>query len=124
MTSNTSIKTVDFRIEDGILRSSFNTDQLNLSQAKEIVAYRKEVTAGQIFPVLIDNMSVKRIAKNTRDFLSSTEAVEGISATAIITDNTFKRSLVNFFLLIASPPFPTRMFTNEADALIWLNEYR
>jgi hypothetical protein len=31
--------------------------------------------------------------------------------------------MANFFLRVSNPPFPTRLFDNEASALAWLQEF-
>jgi hypothetical protein len=31
--------------------------------------------------------------------------------------------MANFFLSVSKPPFPTRMFDDEASALAWLQEF-
>ena len=44
-------------------------------------------------------------------------------AQAIIVDSPVSRLIGSFFLGLNKPPFPTKLFTSEADAVEWLKGY-
>ena len=46
-----------------------------------------------------------------------------IVALAIFADSPASRVIGNIFLTVNKPIFPTRIFTDEGDALDWLEDY-
>jgi hypothetical protein len=60
------------------------------------------------------------MSKDARDYLGSSEGVLGLIAIAILTETILKEFLINFFLRVSRPPFPTRMFKDESKAKAWL----
>lgn len=51
------------------------------------------------------------------------EAHRYISARAIVCDTLSHRILGNFFIKIQKPPVPTKMFSTEEQALLWLEQF-
>jgi hypothetical protein len=43
---------------------------------------------------------------------------------AIIARNIIESTILNFFLKVERPPVPVRAFTNEEDAVKWINDIR
>ena len=46
-----------------------------------------------------------------------------IKALALITNSAISRMIANVFLTLKKPPYPTKMFTSEANAREWLRKY-
>jgi hypothetical protein len=49
---------------------------------------------------------------------------EIFKAIAFITHTALGRMLINLYLGMRSSPFPTRVFSNENEALSWLQQFR
>lgn len=45
-----------------------------------------------------------------------------VAGTAILTDSKISSSFANLYLRFSKPKVPTRLFTNEEEALRWLRE--
>lgn len=45
-----------------------------------------------------------------------------VAAAAILIDSKISSYFANIFLKFSKPKFPTRLFTNEEEALNWLQE--
>lgn len=45
-----------------------------------------------------------------------------VAAMAILVDSPVTRVVANFFVRVATPPYPVRLFTSTADAVQWLTE--
>lgn len=57
--------------------------------------------------------------KEARDYAAA-ETPGFIAALALITNSAFSRMMVNTYLVLKAPPFPTRLFTNRDQAREWL----
>jgi len=80
-----------------------------------------ELTGGRQSPLLVDVHDVgpqDRPARN--EFTSRGDLV---SAVALIVGSPLSRMMGNFFLGVSKPMAPTRLFDDEASALIWLGEF-
>ena len=112
------------RFEDHgkILYAWYKEGDFTLEIAKSIVAKRKSFTDQKQVKVLVKQLGLKGIKKDARSYLSSDEAVEGILAAAILSKNAFERHLANFFvgITVIRPKVPTRLFSDEKEALAWL----
>lgn len=74
-------------------------------------------------PVLAisDASQIKTIvAKDIRDYLASEEIVPICKASALLVGSGISKMVGNLFLTFSRPLFPTKIFTNEAKALEWL----
>ena len=98
---------------------------VDINIAKRIVSNRKEFTNNQPVKVLVMQAGLKGIKREARAYLSSDEAVDGIIAAAILSENAFQRHLANFFLAITviRPKVPTKLFSEEKEALKWLKTF-
>ncbi|HLG02131.1 MAG TPA: hypothetical protein VI731_00960 [Bacteroidia bacterium] len=61
--------------------------------------------------------------KEARDYAAE-ETPKFIQALALITNSTLSKFIANVFLQLKKPPYPTRLFTNEEDALQWLRQFK
>ncbi len=96
---------------------------IDRSVAIRIVKDRLLLQQGKAFLNFSDIRGVKSIDKAARNYL----AVEGsvlIKATALLVDNPLTDALSKFYLKASRPVIPTEVFTNEADALAFLETYR
>lgn len=57
-----------------------------------------------------------------RDYAGE-ETPKLVKALALITNSVISRMIANVFLTLKKPSYPTRMFTNEANAREWLRQY-
>jgi hypothetical protein len=46
-----------------------------------------------------------------------------LSAIALVVKTPLSRMIGNLFLTVSRPPFPVRLFDNEASALVWLEGF-
>jgi hypothetical protein len=114
---------VDLELKDGILFLTYKK-KITLEIAKEVVKLRKLFSEGGIYPMLISGTNVAFFEKEARDFLSSAEGVEGVSAGAIIGNSVFHIYLGNFFIKVSKPSIPAKLFTDREKALKWLEGFK
>jgi hypothetical protein len=88
--------------------------------ARENVAVTRELTAGQRRPVLVDLRAVRSQTAEARAYLAGPEATRVSLAVALLIASPLSRAIGNFYLGFNRPEVPTRLFTDEAAALLWL----
>jgi hypothetical protein len=64
------------------------------------------------------------LSKDGAKYATSVEGTKYSLAIAVISDNLAKKILVNFFLSINKPIVPTKGFSNQKDAFVWLSKFR
>lgn len=109
----------------GIVIGTYKKGPITLEIAKQVVTNRLKFSNYKPVPILINDIGLKSIEKDAREFLSSDAGIEGLIAGALVTDSTFGRHLANFFIRISvvKPKIPTRLFSNEDEAINWLRQF-
>ena len=114
----------NFVIQDEILIVTYKTGiQINQKIAGEIVSDRLSFTHHKKMPAMIISEGVVSIDKPARKYLASSEATEGLAATAIIVNSPFSRFLGNFFLEVNKTKMPVKIFSNIPRAKKWLHQF-
>lgn len=117
-------KWVKYTIKDGILCGLYKKNlSIDIEIAKEMVTERLALQNGKDYPVIFNVNGFKAPSKEARTYLA-TEGVKGISIGAIIVKNAAEKIILNFFFTIEKPSVPYKAFTNEEDAILWINEIR
>jgi hypothetical protein len=111
-------------IEDGVFRVKLFTERFDLSVAKTGVRERLSMCAGTSYPLLSDTRKVKHFDKDARAFLAHPDNMAGIRAGAFLINSQLQKILANFFIQFNKPPTPARLFTNEVEALSWLQQFK
>ena len=107
--------------EDGIFRGKARPGaNEDIEGARATIAHMRAVGGGRPLRFLMDIRAGRYVSREARAYLASAEAAEVIVAGALLVDSGVSRAIGNFFLRIAQPPRPTRLFTSEAEALAWL----
>lgn len=70
---------------------------------------------------LIDIRDMLFIDSKTRTYAAE-QYRPHVAAAAILIDSKISSYFANIFLKFSKPKFPTRLFTNENEAVIWLKE--
>ncbi len=126
--SSTSYQNELYKIEfkEGILFVTYISGPITLDVAKNLVLQRTKLTNNQPCPVLVNSVHVNEIDLNARSFLASEEGVKGLTAGAIVTNSIFTKHLANFFMNISfsKSKMPARVFSDEKDAIEWLNQFK
>jgi hypothetical protein len=73
-------------------------------------------------PVLVDSRAFSYFTDEVRAFYASKDRVKNISAMAVLINSLPTRLMGNFFIKINKPHFSTKLFTDEAEAVKWINK--
>ena len=92
-----------------------------LEDAVACVSATARVTGGRRSPVLVDMRDTGAQDRATR--AEWTHHNEVTAAVALIVGTPLSRMTGNLFVKIAKPPFPVRVFDQEASAVAWLRPF-
>jgi hypothetical protein len=79
------------------------------------------VTGGRRCPLLVNMMDTGPQDRKTR--AEWTRRSDLLSAVALVVGTPLSKVVGNLFLSVSKPPFPVRLFDNEASALTWLKGF-
>jgi len=110
--------------EDGIVRAVAPPGaEDTLAKARASLVQIGMACGGTPRPVLVDIRWIKSATLEARRFWSS-DALRGVvSAVALVVASPVSRVMGNFYIGINHMHVPTRMFTDEAEALAWLKDF-
>ena len=110
-----------WRREDGIVHCVFQRGTaLDLEEARRQMATIRELTGGQKAPMLVDITLATSADGPARDYFASEAAAAVTVGLAFIVGSAVSRVLGAFFVGLNKPPYPVKLFTDEAAAVEWL----
>lgn len=112
-------------VEDGILFSrNVGVEVIDLEEARLITeAFARLAPGGR--PLLVDLASPKGQTRGAREYFAKDPIhTQYYTAVALLVSNPISRVLANFFLGMNKPLRPTRLFTDKAEAIEWLQQFR
>lgn len=111
-------------VKDGIFFMHYEPlGLLELAIAEKIVQDRLAFKKGVAYPCLFDITKVRQSTKEARDYMAD-EGNDLVLASAILVTSPMLRMMANFFISVNKPKNPTRMFTDIASALEWLEQFK
>jgi len=124
MTIETSVAKVWIEA-DGIIRLHFKpTQQHSLNEAIQVVEAHNRLASGVPRGVIADIRHVTGGAdRSAREYYVSSESARLKTGMAMLVSSPMQRMLGNIFFRINKPPYPSRMFSNEEDAIHWLQGF-
>jgi hypothetical protein len=81
--------------------------------------YIKAKSNGKKVCWLSDISQAAAPTKEGRDFAAE-ETPKIVKALALITNSALSRAMAEIYLLVKKPPYPIKMFTDEARAKAWI----
>ena len=110
-----------FDATDEIIRFEYAKGSIcTLKDAKENVAVQLKLAEGRRLPLLVDIKNCKSIDEEAKAYYA---ALQDFTALALLGGSLLGNIIGNFFLgRYNDRGTPTRLFTNEAEAMVWLKE--
>lgn len=109
---------------DGTIVVRFNAAcHLTKPLAEEVVAAHFELCRGRRHRVLADVRGMLSVDRGARELANESPAGQLTARMAILVGNALSRTIGNFFLKVTTPHYPTKIFTDEAQARVWLKEH-
>jgi hypothetical protein len=117
---NTRTAKISF-ISDEILRVDVLEDtEVEEEDARENYLACKKLAGEKKMAILIDSRVRTTATKEARDFSSGALVSKTIMARAILTNSMAVKLLGNFYIRFHKPISPTQLFSEEKDAIQWL----
>jgi hypothetical protein len=109
--------------EDGIVRIKYPDNfHITMDVMESVYEQHVQITTDKR-PILADCESVASVDYDAQQFVSTDKATALTSALAVVVKSAFTRAMGEMFMLFHKPPYPTRMFHREDDALAWLKTF-
>lgn len=87
--------------------------------ARDAVAAVGQVCGGRSCPLLVDMTATAGLTREARGVFGQPSAASSI---ALLGSSAVDRVIANFILGVTSVPVPTKFFTEETEAVAWLND--
>lgn len=71
-------------------------------------------------PVLVDTTRIRAMTREAQEATVTKDLVGRTSRVAVLVGSPVSVMIGNFFLILARPSYPARLFTSEAEARAWL----
>ena len=112
-------------LEDGIMYGLYKDGiRISLEIAKQVVQDRVTFCAGHSYPTMGTLKGGVILERDAREYFGTSEAVEGMTKMALLTDSLFTKVISNWYLNLSNPLVPTKVFTDKDDAVKWLKEIK
>lgn len=109
---------------DGMLQvDCFAGAEIDINDAKELIAAQATLAAGTKRALLVNLGAIQSIDRTARTYLGGEEAAQNVKATALVISSRVGQVIGNFMTGLNKTLYPTRIFTAEADAIAWLQQY-
>ena len=118
-------RTARIWLEDNeILRTViYPKSELTFEDARDILDRHIELVGDNRVVSLVDIRQIKSVTREARTHATDESVSRFALALALIVDTPVSRVIGNFFLGINRPPYPTRLFTSEREAVNWLKGF-
>jgi hypothetical protein len=124
----TIVRELDFKAfnislkSNGIVYVLFKDQCLiNIELQNKLLHLYRDITNGKLMPFIFlasENVSVTKEAKENAIYIEDQSMV---GASAIVVTNFAYKLIANFYLTFNKPKRPYKVFSNEQDAIHWLN---
>jgi hypothetical protein len=95
--------------------------KVDLEMAKQILLERLKLQQGKAYPLMLTLGGLISNTTEARKFMIE-KGTEGISKGAIIVRKKYEEIVINVFLAVDKPLVPVKVFLNDSEALLWLND--
>ena len=118
-------KTTHTLVEPHIVRLQVKESEfIEVEDVKDMHKAHLELVDETYFCVLLDtSMGYFNTSKDARDLIASKEYAKVMRATALVVNTLATQLAGNFFIKLSKPNAPTRLFTDESEAISWLRGF-
>jgi hypothetical protein len=112
---------ISYLKEEGMLNIElYSGNEIGLEDSMQHNAAAQKLTNGDYHCAFIKALGNIDISSEARKYGSKPEIQENLIAQAVLVNSLATRIAGNFYIRFNKPQKPTRIFTNEEDALSWL----
>lgn len=120
-----SLDLADVVFKDDVLRVYYKNVNIELQQIKDFVAAIKVEFAAEIpFLMVVDISKQSSPKKEVREYMGSSDVSVLTKAGAMVASSILTRVIGNLYLALTKPSVPNKIFSDEASAVKWLQQFR
>ena len=117
-------RTARIWFEEGITIINFKVGaEVTMVDVKENYAIHKQLNGGGRSPIFADIAGLKFVDREGREYGAGEEVSQIVQAAAFLVSSPITKMIGSFFIGLNKPPFPTRLFTSQDEAIKWLTEF-
>lgn len=106
---------------NGIVYVLFKDDcTLDIDLQMRLLEHYNDMAGGKLMPFIFMAAENVSITKEARDNAVKIEDISKIGASAVIVTNLAYKLIANFYLKFNKPKRPFKVFSNEEEAVAWL----
>jgi hypothetical protein len=110
--------------EEGIVRVVVKPNaEITLEDAKANVEAAVKISGGKKMSVLVDMRPLRSMTREARQHMAGEATAKIAKAQALLVDTGLSKIIGNFLLGLNKPPYPTKMFTSDTEAVEWLRGF-
>ncbi len=106
---------------DGIMYSNSKPGARTIAIMEDYISFIKKITGNKKVFILTDMSAATPMDKETRAY-SAIHLPELYSAMAIVSETPLGQLIGNIFIQLESQPYPLKIFTDQQEALTWLQQ--
>jgi hypothetical protein len=100
---------------------AINECSLDMETAIAMTKAGDEWNGTELCANLVDMRDLFFVDSKVRDY-SASQYRSHVAGSAILVESVFGNYFANLFMKLSKPKVPTKLFTNEEDAIAWLKE--
>ncbi len=113
---------ISYLVEEALITIElYPGNEISLEDSMQHNDASQKLTKGGYHCAFIKALGNIDISSEARKYGSSPEIQQYLIAQAVLVNSLATRIAGNFYIRFNKPPKPTRIFTNEDDALSWLH---
>ena len=110
--------------EEGIIRGVAKAGaDYGLEDAKDGIRAHRALSGGKQRALIVDISALRSMSREARTYAGAPEHADLFFAVALIVKSPLGRAVGNFFIGLNKPLMPTRLFTDEAEAEVWVRSF-
>lgn len=122
-TNKYSVISVDLGNNTYLKVNVLGNEEISVDDVKSIALSCKNIGGDNCFPLLIKVDKYTLPSAEARRFIAQADANPYAKAEAYVISDLPQKIVSNFFLKFDKPARPTKIFTNEEEALEWLKQF-
>ena len=120
ITTKTAI--LSYLEKDIMILRLIEDSEIDLKEAVETFEATLKLAEGRKYAMMIDATVSVQVSSAAREYSAKKERQKNLIAQAIVVTSLANKIIGNFIIKVNKPYAPTRLFSNEEDALAWLRE--
>jgi hypothetical protein len=98
-------------------------EEISVEDVKSIASSCQKIGGGKAYPLLIKVDKYTLPSAEARKFIAQADSNPYAKAEAYVISDLPQKIVGNFFLKFDKPARPTKIFTNEEEAMEWLKQF-